>query len=493
MTDESGEDVSVDALWRSTMMANAARDPYWQATVRSEVLALPGLQAVIEDKCAACHMSMARWTSAAVGEQGEVLDDGYLDPENALHPLGIDAVSCTLCHQIRDEALGTPQSFSGGFVVDTESPPGEREAFGPHPVAEDLIPVMQGTSGFLPVESPHVDGSEFCATCHTLYTPYVDAAGEVAGEFPEQMAYLEWQASAFGGSISCQGCHMPAAEGAVPLSITGGPPRSPIHKHVFAGGNAYMLQMLGTFGEELAVTASSAGFQEKASQVVDQLQGRTATLDVKEVALDGATLTADLSLSIMAGHKFPTGFPSRRAWIHLTVEDAAGEVLFESGGWSASGAITGNDNDGDAARFEPHYRTIDDPGQVQIYEPILGDTEGAVTTVLLRGAGYLKDNRLLPSGFDKTAVEADIAVHGEALADEDFLGGGDQIRYTVDVGDAQGPFTVTAELLYQSIGYRWAENLRAYDAPEPARFVAYYEQVPNQPVAVATTSAQAGE
>lgn len=32
-----------------------------------------------------------------------------------------------------------------------------------------------------------------------------------------------------------------------------------------------------------------------------------------------------------------------------------------------------------------------------------------------------------------------------------------------------------AELRYQSIGYRWAENLRAFDAPEPARFVKYYE------------------
>jgi hypothetical protein len=34
MTDESGADVSIDAAWRSTMMANAARDPYWQASVR---------------------------------------------------------------------------------------------------------------------------------------------------------------------------------------------------------------------------------------------------------------------------------------------------------------------------------------------------------------------------------------------------------------------------------------------------------------------------
>jgi hypothetical protein len=31
-------------------------------------------------------------------------------------------------------------------------------------------------------------------------------------------------------------------------------------------------------------------------------------------------------------------------------------------------------------------------------------------------------------------------------------------------------------LLYQSIGFRWAENLRAYDAAETQRFVRYYSE-----------------
>ena len=37
LVDAAGADVSIDAFWRSTMMANAARDPYWQAAVREEV------------------------------------------------------------------------------------------------------------------------------------------------------------------------------------------------------------------------------------------------------------------------------------------------------------------------------------------------------------------------------------------------------------------------------------------------------------------------
>ena len=43
MTDESGADVSIDAFWRATMMANAARDPYWLASVRVETLGAPEL------------------------------------------------------------------------------------------------------------------------------------------------------------------------------------------------------------------------------------------------------------------------------------------------------------------------------------------------------------------------------------------------------------------------------------------------------------------
>jgi hypothetical protein len=120
----------------------------------------------------------------------------------------------------------------------------------------------------------------------------------------------------------------------------------------------------------------------------------------------------------------------------------------------------------------------------------MGDTEGQVTTTLLRGAGYLKDNRLLPTGLDKESAPADIAVYGEALEDPDFVAGGDRVQVRVSLGDAQGPFTVSAELLYQAIGYRWADNLRGFDAQEVADFLRYYDAVPNTPLLVAGATAQ---
>jgi hypothetical protein len=45
----------------------------------------------------------------------------------------------------------------------------------------------------------------------------------------------------------------------------------------------------------------------------------------------------------------------------------------------------------------------------------------------------------------------------------------------VALGSAQGPFLIEAEFYFQPISYRWAENLRKYDAPEPKRMVGYYE------------------
>jgi hypothetical protein len=99
------------------------------------------------------------------------------------------------------------------------------------------------------------------------------------------------------------------------------------------------------------------------------------------------------------------------------------------------------------------------------------------TTGLLQATSFLKDNRLLPRGFDKASAEPDIAVRGAALQDADFAGGGDRVRYLVAAASASGPFDIDVELRYQPISFRWAQNLRPYDAPEPRRFVRYYESM----------------
>ena len=115
--------------------------------------------------------------------------------------------------------------------------------------------------------------------------------------------------------------------------------------------------------------------------------------------------------------------------------------------------------------------------QVQVYESVMRDVNGNVTTGLLRGTGYIKDNRLLPRGFDKATAVPDIAVRGVAQQDPDFTGESDRVRYLVNTAGRNGPFQVSAELRYQPISYRWAQNLRAYDAMETRRFVSWYGEM----------------
>lgn len=61
--------------------------------------------------------------------------------------------------------------------------------------------------------------------------------------------------------------------------------------------------------------------------------------------------------------------------------------------------------------------------------------------------------------------------------DADFAGGGDRIRYRARVGGTPGPYRVIATLWYQPISFRWANNLRAYDAFETNRFVTYFDSM----------------
>jgi mono/diheme cytochrome c family protein len=485
LVDEAGQDMSIDRFWRATMMANASRDPYWRATVRTETLKAPDYEAVIEDKCATCHTPLAQVTEDAAGEQAELLDDGYFDPSHPLHTLALDGVSCTLCHQIEEAPFGETDSFSGGYVIDTELPAGERLNYGPFPVSSDSAALMQMASGFLPEESQHIRQSVLCGTCHVLYTPYLDAGGEIAGEFPEQAVFLEWLASDYRDAKSCQSCHMPAAQGGVVLSATGGEPRQPFAQHVLVGGNVFMLRALQAFPEENQVTAATEHFEATIGRVQDQLENYTASISVATASRDGDSLTADVQIVSRTGHKFPTGFPSRRAWIHFWVTDSSGQVIFESGAAGEDGAIRGNDNDADPSTFEPHYTLVEQPDQVQIYETIMANTEDEVTTTLLRAAGYLKDNRLLPAGFAKESQPADVAVYGAAADDADFVGGGDHVQYRVELAGAEGPLTIHVELLYETIGFRWAQNLADTASDEVGFFLDTYAAIPNTPLVVA--------
>lgn len=474
----SGEDISIGTDWRASMMANSARDPYWQAAVRRETIDHPGAATDIEDECAACHMPMSRFEARADGDKGQVFAHLPIGQKTGLtDDLAADGVSCTMCHQITAENLGDEESFTAGFVIDTQAPLGQRSVFGPYDVNAGLRTIMHSASGFRQEESRHIQQSELCATCHTLITEALGPEGEVVGELPEQVPYLEWRHSAYRDVQSCQSCHMPVVPGSTAISSVLGQDRTDVSRHVFRGGNFFMLRMLNRYRAELGVKALPNELETAARRTENHLQSNTARLSIEHAEREQDALTIDVRLENLAGHKLPTGYPSRRSWIHFTVHDPNGNIVFESGRIQPTGEIVGNDNDDDPARYEPHYQEITQPGQVQIYESVIVDLQGRVTTGLLSGVRFVKDNRLLPRGFDAAAASEAIAVHGQAQEDASFVGGGDTVRYVVDVSGKKGPFTVQAALWYQPIGYRWADNLKSYDAPETNRFVDFFDSM----------------
>jgi len=473
-----GEDVSIGTDWSASMMANSARDPYWQAAVRREIMDHPLAKEEIQDECSACHMPMARYAAKAAGEKGNVFTHLPFKP-NAAHraALAEDGVSCTMCHQISAENLDTPDAFTAGFKIDETAAPGERDIFGPFEIDRGRQHVMNSASRFVPQQGSHVQSSELCGSCHTLYTKSRGENGEVIAKLPEQMPYLEWAHSDYAETQSCQSCHMPVVQERTPLTSVVGQPRDGFSRHVFRGGNFFMLQMLNRYRNELAVKASPEAFDQAARRTVEHLKSSSAELRLERVRVGNGRLKADVRITNLAGHKLPSAYPSRRVWLRFKVTDQNGNAIFESGRFQPDGSIAGNANDADPRTYEPHYERISKPGQVQIYEGILADSNGRVTTGLLTATHYTKDNRLLPTGFDKTTASEDIAVQGPAFGDTDFAGGGDAVRYVVDLGGVTGPFQVEAELWYQPIAYRWALNLAGYDAFETNRFVRFYKEM----------------
>jgi hypothetical protein len=460
LTDTSGQNVSIVRDWGTSMMANAAKDPLWRAKVAVELERNSHLSALINDKCSKCHAPMANYEITKV-QGGEVTlfgPDGVLNSNHALFDAATNGVSCTLCHQVSDDAsLGTIDGFSGHYIINNT-----KTIYGQF--SDIFAQPMINSTGYTPAYSAHVSDSALCATCHNLKTPYVDANGNVLtttpeSEFPEQMPYTEWQNSVFddagGNPTSCQDCHMPKT-----LSKVSNRPRwlgakDGFAKHHLVGANTVMLTMLKDNAAQLDVT--SGNLDLSIDRARDMLQS-AATVEIVSAAVSDGVLEARVRVQNNSGHKTPTSYPSRRMWLHFKVVDSNGNIVFESGLVNADGSIAAADNDVDQAVFEPHYDLITSADQVQIYETIMGDSDGNTTYTLLRAAQYLKDNRLTPKGFNKLNVPDDVAVHGQAVNDADFDLGSDEVTYRIPVA-VSGDLAVSVSLNFQVIAHGYLQDL----------------------------------
>lgn len=483
----TGDDVSPHGLWKATMMANAYRDPYWQAQVRKEVAAAESPEAAekVEALCITCHGPAVHHTAR--------LDEGaspgvFASAEDAL---ARDGVTCTVCHQAQADGLGEASSFSGNLTIGTE-----KQIFGPY---EDpsARPMLMHT-GYTATHGPHVREAALCGSCHTLYTHH-QADSEA---FPEQTPYLEWRNSIFsdeGGttetSRTCQQCHMPELG---PMRIARNPAgrdfnipvRDEYRGHAFVGGNAFMLDLLRANAEELGVEASPEALERGARATRRQLAHETAELKVDGLKLEDGRASFAVHVTNRTGHKLPTGYPARRAWLRVQVRYGR-KVVFESGGYDEQGRIRGLED----PFLEPHHDRIESSDQVQVYEMVAADADGRPTTHLTRMASLRKDNRLLPAGWQPDGPHAgDTTPIGIGDAETDFTDGADVVHFDVPLPEdtPQGRPVVVAWLLYQPVPPHWVDALREVDGDEPARFVRMYDAADKTPETLGVTVAVGG-
>lgn len=145
---------------------------------------------------------------------------------------------------------------------------------------------------------------------------------------------------------------MPEAAEA-PISSVLGEQREGLSFHAFRGGNAFMLLLLNRYRDELSLTAPADELEASATRTAEHSATIRRALTVStSVSSPAVGVVVDVEVHNLAGHKLPTAYPSRRAWLHLTLRAQDGAVLFESGAIRPDGSIAGNDNDADPGAFE---------------------------------------------------------------------------------------------------------------------------------------------
>ncbi len=466
LVDAEGRDVSIYDDWQISMMGLSAHDPFWRASVAHEVNQYPSSASAIETTCLKCHAPLGSIQSHLSGlpySYALMLQDS----------LGLDGVSCSSCHQQPSKNLGL--GHSGNFSVDTN-----RVMFGPYP--NPFQGPMQIYVGFDPVFSDHIYSSGVCAGCHTLITETLEEDGTPSGNFfVEQATYHEWLNSVYPGQgKECQTCHLPFIQDSVVIAtdLLALKKRHPFGLHQFFGANTAMLSMMKSNRDTLHLPKGSSEHAWDESIENNRLSiGRAATLEITPLQIFDDTLYFDITVKNKTGHKFPSGYPSRLAWLQIIMTDpTAVDTIYANGLLDEEGNISGRDHP-----FEPHHEVSGSAEDVQIYEMVMSDLQGQLTTLLNGAYQPLKDNRLLPLGFKKNhAVYDTVAIWGNALTDPDYdmasTKGADIIAYKIPLHGNKSLANLNISFRYHSLPARWMNDLfRADSLAQVAQFKSMYQ------------------
>ncbi len=268
-----------------------------------------------------------------------------------------EGVSCDICHSITGFSGDTPFNFN--YVME----PGETK--------QGTRPGRESDHHGIAVND-FLKTAEFCGICHNEQDPF--------GMWVKA-THLEWRDSPYGqGGITCQQCHMPAADGSL---VEDGDVVPGARQHTFAG--VHFPQMVAGAVQVLLYP------REKA-------------------AAPGGTVTIDATvMNTKAGHKIPTGSAEERVvWMHVEAVDSAGRHWhlpvdrkgFEGEDWTIAdpSALAYQDiaEIQDLEGFKGLPRDGDVPGGDRIYRMPYLDPQGRMTVAQWNTAAFGPDYRLSP-------------------------------------------------------------------------------------------------
>jgi hypothetical protein len=513
----NGFDLSPFGEWRWSLMGLAGRDPVFYAQVETEsnvhgYTSGGALSAdEIQNLCLHCHgvMGQRQFIQDRPGELFTVekaMAHEQEDPHSSYGALARDGVSCMSCHRIADDSNLPLQAIqTGDFLVD---PPvdGEVTVYGPFAAPTEFS--MLESLRARPLLGAHLQESRLCASCHTVFLPVLDDAGQVIDGKYEQSTYLEWLNSGFRADAtkrSCQDCHMafnfdgvtlddehwkianiqdqdfPPTSFLAELADITIHPRDGFRRHNLLGINSFVMELFRQYPDILGVRTKSfmTGFTNGLDRALENANNgatlASGQVEIGQLSRSGDQLEIPLEVTSFTGHRLPSGVSFRRLFLEVLVLSDRGQVVWGSGRTNDLGALVDRsgaplptelraiDPTTGKQRFQPHYQVVDSEDKVQIYTELIKDSQGRFTTSFLARAEIVKDNRLLPFGWksdggpelkDEPKLVEATAPHGLAAQDPDFTDGmgRDQIRYLANLPPGtSGSLSVRATLYYQAI------------------------------------------
>jgi len=484
-------------------------------------------------------------TGQPYGFQLGFLDQIPPQPFAQYGALARDGISCAVCHHISDEGLGTPATYTGKFKTgkpDEIYGPFQDVATVPMKNSLGLTAVKTKANQ---IHKSALCGSCHTVLLPVLtpgkpYTP-----GDNVFTNPnqrvehEQNTYLEWRNSKYQDELppvnpataqSCQQCHMPgqypsktgaqlkfkiasieeetfpavefrAPDEDIHLRVRGANAEGDYSRHTLVGLNLFVMEMFNQFSAPLGISSVDysgnkvpffdpmatygnpvPGMVLTKKAALQMARNETAQVEVASLKRTAKGLSAQVKVTNLAGHKFPSGVSFRRAFIEFRV-NVGGKPYWVSGATNEKGVIgiwkgtqfkpliteSFAKSTNPQQLFQPHYDVIHSEDQVQIYEELVKDANGNFTTSFLSLADQVKDNRMMPQGWRADGPDAkNTAPHGVPAASNPgyFDGSGtDVVTYEVplDAG-ITAPVTVSATIYYQTIPPYYLEQ-RYANAP----------------------------